>query len=240
MTIHTAFIPVLLCGLAGCGNAAQGEIEVIRGTSVERLAMASTKGVPTQLVIREVRVKTPLPGGRNHHGELIIGHDANSGFAWWILHNDYNSRLGESVEWFAAHSATAILDDRAVVFWDVNPGSLFASEVRSLTAASPDEAQQKVMDEIRQHAGELEGHGQWRRSHFIDIQLPPEVPLDFWVRPGESFLRSPPATRITSAVREGKTWKLLVKDRWTMEVILDDSYKFVSFRRLDPAPGLDK
>jgi hypothetical protein len=40
-------------------------------------------------------------------------------------------------------------------------------------------------------------------------------------------------TKVVSAARDGKNWKLVLRDQWDQEVVLDESYNLVSTRRLD-------
>jgi hypothetical protein len=41
--------------------------------------------------------------------------------------------------------------------------------------------------------------------------------------------------RIVSIGRDGDNWRLVIRNRWDQEVILDSQFKFVSTRRL-PSP----
>jgi hypothetical protein len=175
-----------------------------------------------------------MEDGKTLNGELLIAHDTISHQFWWHLQNagDQRPRL-DSAEWFATHASAYASDDRMVVFWEIDPGAVLAVERKGLTALDLDEAQQKAIDEIGKRASEIgkgsEGLG---LGGTVVRMTAAQIPPGLWHAPDQAYIVSG-RTRVVEASREGRNWKLILRDQWDQELILDDSYRFVSSRRVN-------
>jgi hypothetical protein len=233
MMIRSISLMICLCPPLALAQPSQ-DVEVRHGTTVDRLAMASTDHLQTPTMLREVHLRLPFPGGRDMNGELLIAHDTASQQFWWVLRNDGVSRLTlDSADWFASHAAIFVTENKIVVFWITGSGHLFVVERKGLAALTLEEAQQKAIDEVRSHTTEIaKGGGFWRKE-ITDVPLPGErFPIMFWNPPNEAGLLAG-RNKVISAAREGKLWKLVLRNQWDQELVLDESYNFVSTRRLD-------
>jgi hypothetical protein len=236
MTVRSLYLALYLCSpTVLAAQTAQERIEVIPKTTVDALGMASTDRLPTPTMFREVHLRIPLPHGGNLNGALLLAHDTASHGFWWLLGNDGDQRPRlTQADWFASHSVAFVAEDKVVVFWEQGPGHLYVVERRGLSAETIDEAQQKAVDELRRHAATIEKGGAGYGLGGTDVPLPRgRVPLEFWMSPLDGNAPLLGRTKVVSAARDGKNWKLVLRDQWDEEVVLDESYNLVSTRRLD-------
>jgi hypothetical protein len=229
------YLPIILCLLpTSLAKAAQRDIEIIAGTTVDRLTMAFTGGLQTPTMLREVHLKTPLPDGTVHNGVLVIARDTASGRFWWMLAKSGNAppeRLS-TADWAASHAAIYVAENTIVMFWTIAPGQLSTVERPGQAAGSLDEAQQLAVAAIQRRAAEYERGKMWAWDGTT-VKLPRSlIPFEFWHPPFQPNMPRG-ATKVVSVSKDGKNWKLVLRDQWDQELILDESYGVVSSRRLD-------
>ena len=214
-----------------------GIVEVIAGTTAECLGSASTDSFPAPVMFREVHLRLQLPRGGQINGELILAHAALSNQFWWILQNTRDSETTfDSAKWFAAHAAVFVATDKILLFRQVQPTDIWIHERRGLTAWNLEEAQRKAIMDIRSHLAEIEKGGLARGLGGVTTaQIGRQIPFDLYLHPGNAQYNSG-IISIISAAREGRGWKLIVRARWDQEIILDQSFGFVSTRRLPASP----
>ena len=214
-------------------KAAADEISIRRGTTVDRLTMAPTERAPTEVLFREVHITFTVSSGRRINGELLIALDIDSHQFWWILRNDGDTEPTlAAADWFVSHSGIFIDRAKVVVFWNPWPGQIFVLERRGLLANNLDDAQQQALAAIQQHPDEFGPGGTRFGLLRAEISLPQlRIPSEFW---REKYQSAPvmERTKIVSVSKEGSQWRLVLRDHWDQEVILDDTYKFVDTRRL--------
>ena len=214
-----------------------GIVEVIPGTTAECLGSASTDSFPAPVMFREVRLRIHLPSGEQMNGELILAHAALSNQFSWILQNTRDSETTfDSAKWFATHAAVFVATDKILLFRRVQPTDIWIHERRGLTAWNLEEAQRKATKDIRSHLAEIEKGGLARGLGGVTTaQIGRQIPFDLYLHPGNAQ-SNPGIISIITAAREGRGWKLIVRARWDQEIILDESFGFVSTRRLPASP----
>jgi hypothetical protein len=216
-------------------GAAQRDIELIPGTAtVDRMTKASAGSMEWPILLREIHIDIPLPEGRTFPGDLLIAYDTVSQHYWWLLWGDGLSfPEGTTADWFASHAAIVVLENKIVVFWSLGGSSLL--ERVGLSATGIEDAQRQIFGVIRERASRYV-HPDAFFPETKGIDLPSRLfPRYFWAPPGMSS-RPRGRTQILSAHKEGANWRLVMRDQWDQELILDESYAFVSTRRLDTAP----
>jgi hypothetical protein len=219
-------------------GAAERDIELIPGTSTaDRMTKASAGSMESPILLREIHINIPLPEGRSFPGDLLIAYDTVSYHYWWLLWGDGGWLPGgTTADWFASHAAMVVVENKIVVFWSVRV--LSRLERVGLSATGIEDAQRQVLDLIRRRASEYV-HPDAFLPDTKSIDLPRLFPWNFWFPPGIP-VRPIGHTQILSAHKEGANWRLVMRDQWDQELILDESYAFVSTRRLDTVPPAQK
>ena len=110
-------------------------------------------------------------------------------------------------------------------------------------AGSLDAAVSASTNDIRQGLATFEGVGFHRDYKFIpvfglvrgfDAKLPPGykgIPADFQCEPFNAFCPSY-NNRIASIVKQGANWRLVLRNRYDVEVIVDQNFDLVSAQQL--------
>lgn len=206
----------------------QAVIEPNEATRVDRLIPERSRGVQVPTVLRQFGLRT-TGRGRSLEPDVRIIFDTLTHQYWW------NSAMApiprtaaeraEDVDWFSSHAAVFSTSDSLVVFWDQSPGQLLVLERRGLAAATIDDAESQIMQRIRTGSA---------RDPIIEVPL--HLPLDFWIPPNSAATRMR-TTTVTDVKRDGERWKIVLKDRWEQELVLDDSYNLVDTHRLRSGRG---
>jgi hypothetical protein len=112
--------------------------------------------------------------------------------------------------------------------------AIFA-EAHKGQANSLDGAESAAIAEIERRLPEFEKSG-YDTSISSRVPIFQEIGMDFacppYGEPGSSQGCGFGVKSIPSVSRVGDNWRLVVRNRWDQEVILDSSFKFVSTRRL--------
>lgn len=235
MTKQSFCLLGLMCILPLSAQVVQ-DVEVLRGTTVDHLARASTDRMQTSAMVREVHIRVPFPRGGSLNGILLLVQDTASHRFWWSL-TSAGERLSFTLaDWFVANSALYVAEDKMVVFWVQAPGRIFLIERSGLMASNLDEAQQQAIGEIQKRRADIERGGEWFNLGGTTVPLPStRFPMLFWNPRWQAALVG--VTKVVSASREGRNWRLVLRNQWDQEVILDDLYAFVSTRRLSAPEG---
>jgi hypothetical protein len=236
------FLPVLIFGASAYALSAQSFpalVQVVRGTAVDRLGSVWANSNTTPAMFHQLSLLISLPRGGRLNGRLLVVYDTVSNRFGWNLQNAGEHWAGsDSAEWFAEHAAAYVGVDRVVLFWETTPGQLFIVERLSLSASSLEEAQNKAINEIANHTADIERGGEYLRLGGTTVPLPTSrVPHEFWFDRLQAHV-SYGRTRITSVQKEQTGWRLVLRDHWDQELILDEFYSFVSTRRLTAAGGI--
>jgi hypothetical protein len=232
---------VVLSILAGREARSGSTVEVLRGTEANHLGTVTSGRLRNPGLFREVHLRITVPDGNQLNCELLIIYDTVSKVFWWTLSQTGGARLSlDSARWFGTHSAIYATENKVVAFWGPSPGSLYVVERKGLTAYSADEAQATIIQYIQVHAVDIAERRAWLGLGGTEVLLGgSRIPLSFWLAPLQ-VAAVQRTTKIVSVVRDGLKWRLILRDQWDQEVVLDDSYHFVSTRRLDMPAATDK
>jgi len=236
MAQHSFLIIAIALSLPLSGQTGSKDIEIQRGTSVDRLVMASTDQLRTTTMLREAHLKIPLRAGGEVTAVLFTAHDTASHQFWWMMIGDAGQKDVFAVgKYFAPRAGAFVAADRFVVFWPQG-AHLGIVERRGLTASTLDEAQTAAVAEVRRRAQTAKaGSDLLLGQGTVDVLLPQSrIPFQFWYPPNENGMM-PETTEVVSVSRVGGNFRVILRNQWDQEVVLDDAYNFVSTRRLDSA-----
>lgn len=189
----------------------------------------SPSGEVTLPVVR-VQMEIHYPGGKSQHGNVIVAHDPESGHYLWIYvpahHPGDTASFLDAVESGGAAVYTAPVG--LVLFnW---PGALFVYEYTK-KADNLDAAERASIEEIQRGLPVFE-----RRGFHMDYkQVPVPFDTEFDCEP-LSPICGPRIKKFVSISREGDNWRLVVRNRWDQEVILDSQFNLISTKRLPEQP----
>lgn len=205
------------------------------GQHVSRVALSeSHQGIHAfapsgELTLSAVRTQLEIQhaAGRSERGNLVVVHDYRTGlFFWHFAHDETGSYLYQLQSGIAAVYVTP----STVV--DFNwPGPFFAKEFTTM-ADSSEAAIGVAMEEIE---GKIRNNERRPLQDYKTVDLGPAIrDLQCGNFGDPDFIgrcRSE-NNRIVSVKQEGDNWRLILRNRWDQEVILDSKFNLVSTRRL--------
>ncbi len=187
------------------------------------------------LPVVRVQLEINYPRGKHEFGNLAIVYDPATGHYFWRYARV--SHAGETVSFLDAmqEGSEAVYAGPAALVDFAMPAALYEKE-HSEHADSLEAAERASMEEIRRGLAEFEGSGYHNDAKAITI--PPGIPgtegREFYCPPDSQ--RCNGYSRIVSISRQGDNWRLVLRNHFDLEVILDSKFGPVSSRRLtDPA-----
>ena len=199
----------------------------------------SPSGDVTLPIIR-LQIEIHHSSGKNEPGDLTVIYDPTNGHYFWRFlraqhpgdTTSFSSALESGI--VAVYASPAGLLDFGV------GGAVFA-EAHNGRADSLDGAESAAIAEIGRRLPEFEKNG-YDTSAKSGVPVALAIGMDFACPPvGDpqfSQMCGFGAKSIPSVSRVGDSWRLVVRNRWDQEVILDSNFKFVSTKRLsEPVNG---
>lgn len=198
----------------------------------EHLIHAFSPSGDVTLPLVRVQLDIVYPRGKKERGDLVIVYDSSSGHYFWrytpLNHpGDATSFLGA----LESGAETAYATPEALFDFSM-PGALYEKEHRE-RADSLDAAVRASIAEIERGLALFEGAGYHTDGKALPVitALGPEFAC-----PPLSQMCNNGANRIVSISRRGDNWRLVLRNRFDQEVILDPRFDLVSTRRLtEPA-----
>jgi hypothetical protein len=143
----------------------------------------------------------------------------------------------DNISWLDAmlRGSVAIYADASALVVFNFPGGLFVQKHRE-TADNVDAAERASIDEIQRGLAVYGGPGTQSEATLILGAVDRAFgcgTVDDADFDGRCHWES---NRIVSIRREAENWRLVLRNRWDQELILDPAFKVISTRRL-PAPG---
>jgi hypothetical protein len=217
---------------------------VVLSQSTDVVPAFDSSGAVTLQAIR-LKVDIAYPHGKkSQRSELTVVYDPNSGrYLWNATNSNPNGPddTGVRIKAMKALGTVVFADAMALVQFDFGDG-LFVKAWRG-RAASLDAAVSTSTDEIRQGLATFEGIGFHRDYKFVpifgplvgfDTKVPAgykPIPREFRCEPGNAFCPSD-NNRIVSVSKQGNNWRLVLRNRFDVEVILDQNFDLVSAQQL--------
>lgn len=199
------------------------------------------------LAAARVQLDIAYPRGKKERRDLTVGYSAQTGHYFWHCAEAPNDTW--SYLTFLKNRGDAVFVDRdgLVVF---GFGDALWAKVWRGRAGSLDAAVSAATQEIRQDLATLEGRGFHRDYKHITVfgpidgfkkypaafkSIPPEFKCDM----PNAFCPSDNNT-IVSVSKQGNNWRLVLRNRYDVEVILDQNFRPVSTQQLTQPPPSDK
>ncbi len=191
----------------------------------------------TALSSLRVQVEVPVDG-KKELGSVLVVYDPQSGRYLWRYRK---LESPESADTFVIRLATqeAIYIDagRLISFSEV--GGLTVTEYTERTS-SLDAARTAAFNYIQL------GHPVLGKSGIKAVPRPDPTKLtsarpavisrEFYCDPNRADCPGAFQTTIVSVAKQGSNWRLVLRNRWDQEYILDSKFAFVSTRQLTPSP----
>jgi len=223
---------------------------------VSKVALSeSTDAVPafdssgaTTLQAARLKVDVAFPRGKRERCELTVLFDPRTGHYLW--HNaEPNSKSGDDT----AHHLKMIKEGGAAVFADSAGlvyfifGEGLAVKAPRERAGSLDAAVSASIYDITRSLPAFEGRGYHAGYKSVPVFGPmsgfgaavpsayKSIPPEFKCEPYSAFCPSY-ANRIISVSKQGSNWRLVLRNRFDVEIILDQNFDPVSTRHLTEPP----
>jgi hypothetical protein len=191
-----------------------------------------------------LKVDIAYPRGKKERRELTVVYDPKTGHYLWNLVNSNPNNpndTGVRLKIMKAQGAVAFADLAGLVQFDFGDG-LFAKSWQG-RADSLDAAVSASTNEIGQGLAAFESSGYHLDYKLVpvfgqvigfDAKVPPgykPIPFGFQCEPGQAFCPSYNNT-IASVSRQGTNWRLVLRNRFDVAVIIDESLNLVSAQQL--------
>jgi hypothetical protein len=208
--------------------------------AIPAFASSGTVSLPAA----RLKVDIDYPHGKKDRRELTVVYDPTTGYYLWNVTNSNPNRpddVGVRLTIMKAQGTVEFVDATGLVQFDFGDG-LFVKTWRG-RAASLDAAVSAATNEIRQDLATFEGVGFHRDYKFVpifgpmrgfDAKIPPgyrPIPREFRCEAFNAFCPSD-NNRIVSVSKQGNNWRLVLRNRFDVEVILDQNFDLVSAQQL--------
>ena len=215
-----SFIPLL----------AQQSVSPVGFSGSRQTIRAFNAGGEITLPTSRLQLDITYPGGRNERGDLLFVYDPQTGHYLWRYNPFHTS--GETLSFLSGFNSggeAVYADPAALVDFLMTQ---FYVTAHTNQADSLDAAERAAIDEIQKGLPIFE-----KRGYHTDQK---SVPIFGAI--GRQF-RCPPVSpvcndldQIVSINRPANNWRLVLRNRFDVEVILDEKFNLVSARRLTEPP----
>ena len=221
------FLSVLSCA----SLLAEEPVSKVAFTESKSAVRASTPYGETTLPVVRVQLEIHTSAGKTERGNLVVVYDPDSGHYMW--HNAIANHPGDSGSLYDDLESDADVlyaAPASLLNFSMPGGDLFIQE-HPERAANLDAAERASIDDIERRALA-------NNLYAFDVK---EVPLFKAI--GRQFACDPQndqqscfftAKTIVSVSREGENWRVVVRNRWDQEIILDSKFNLVTTRRVTP------
>lgn len=191
-----------------------------------------------------LRVDIVYPHGKKESRELTVVYDPQNGHYLWHLaasNPNITNETGLYLNVIKAQRAVAFADSTGLVDF-IFSGAPFVKAWKG-HANSLDDAVSAATNEIQQGLPAFEGGGYHMDYKFLpvfglargfDARLPAgynPIPSTFGCEPNRAYCPTDSNT-IASVSKQGANWRLVLRNRWDEEVILDQNFDLVSMQQL--------
>lgn len=191
-----------------------------------------------------LKIDIDSPRGKKERRELTVVYESTSGYYLWNISNRNPNRpddVGVRLKIMKDQGTVQFVDATGLIQFAFGDG--LAVKMWRGRAGSLDAAVSASMNDIREGLATFDGLGFHRDYKFIpifgpmigfDAKVPPgykPVPREFYCAPFNAFCPSD-NNRIVSITKQGTNWRLVLRNRFDVEVILDQNFDLVSAQQL--------
>jgi hypothetical protein len=230
--------------------ASQQSVSPVAHSEAKDMVPAFDSSGAITLPAARLKIEIAYPHGkREQRSELTVLYDPKTGYYLWNVTNPNPNNpddIGVRLKIMKAQGAVEFVDTAGLIQFEFGDG-LFVKAWRG-RADSLDVAVSASTSEIRQGIATFEGVGFHRDYKFVPI-FGPMIGFDAKIPPGykpisrefrcEAFNAFCPSDKntIASISKQGSNWRLLLRNRFDVEVILDQNFDLVSAQQLtQPKP----
>lgn len=210
---------------------AEQRVSKVAFTESKSSVRAFTTYGETTLPTVRVQLEILRPDGKTERGNLVVAYDPDSGHYLW--HNNIANYSGDNTSLYTAFEnggATVYTAPDALVFFTM-PGNLYVQK-HEQRADNLDAAERASINDVERRASENTGYGTGATEVPIALAIGREFACGKLGDPDFTGLCRNQDNRIVSIERDAENWRLVVRNRWDQEIILDSKFKLVSTQRL--------
>jgi hypothetical protein len=231
---------------------AQSSVSTVASSEAQDVVPAFSSTGPITLPVVSLTIDVSPLQGKKERGQLLVVHDPQGGHHFWrySASNSTNDTKSLLSGFKSGTSAIYVAPDRILEFTHAigviehrdqsnsigNAENVAISDIqRSYPAGMQFMAGLKTVP--LNNAPALVGYkGPDTRTKALASFTP--IPLEFWCVPygGPGQGPCPHGTLIVSISQQGDNWRLVLRNRWDEEVILDSNFNAVSSRQLTAPP----
>jgi hypothetical protein len=179
------------------------------------------------LPVAHLKVDVLYPAGRRERGDLIVIYDPEGKHYFWrYAPTSGPSDITSFLDALKSGTEAVYVSAKSLVDFNI-PGDLYVKE-HIEDASSLDEAEQASIREIQHGVSVFEGKGYHTDAKAVRIR---GIASEFACPPDSATCSKP---KLVSIGRDGENWRLVFRNRWDQEVILNSEFDQVSTRRLVP------
>ena len=209
---------------------------LLAGQTVSKVAFTESKSMVRafsaygETTIPAIRAQLDIhrPDGKIKRGNLVVIYDPETGHYLWF--NSIAHYPGDTSSFYPdleSGAATVYAGLASLVNFNMH-SALFVQEHRE-HADNLDAAELDSINEIERRNREDNLYG----SDMKEVPLYQAIGREFACAPLDlSAMCSFMAKGIVSVSRQGENWRLIIRNRWDQEVILDSKFDLVSTQRL--------
>jgi hypothetical protein len=198
------------------------------------------------LAVGRMKVDLTYPHGKKSRNETTVGYNPKTGHYFWQVSTSNSIGVDDTNIYVAGLQAGVVgaFDDASGL---AEFGFGMYGKIWQGTAPNLDTAVNQSLAEIRQGVPDAEGRGfhsdftmipVFGRVRGFDVTVPvgfKPIGRDFTCDPRPSFCPDI-GNKIVSIARQGKNYRLLLRNRYDVEVIVDQNLNIVSVTQLTQPP----
>lgn len=217
--------------------AAQSASPVASSQSTDAVPVFSSSGAITLPAVR-LQLDVSYASSKKESRDLEVVYDPQNGHYWWQLATFPGpANRGGFIDAIKSQKRTVYADADGIVDF-VFRSDLWV-KVYTSRADSLDAAKAAAVNEIQKSLASIERGYQPRTGpslppwpwDYKPVDLMGSVPLEFSCFPVRANCTDN-ANTIVSVGKQGSNWRLVLRNRFDVEVILDQNFKLVSARQL--------
>jgi hypothetical protein len=217
---------------------AQQSVSPVPFSETKDVVLAFSSSGAITLPAVHLQLDLTYPSGKKERSDLSVVHNPRNGrYLWRVAEGTAPAYTDHFLEALKSHK---IYEDADGLFDFVSRGYLWV-KVYTLRADSLEAAKRAAIKEIEHGIPSIErgyvpsptGPSDPWPWDSVHVSLP--ISSEFICgSPARADCPSPSLDTIVSISKEGRNWRLVLRNHWNQEVVLDSEFKLLSTQRLGP------
>jgi hypothetical protein len=228
--MRRASILLMLCRLA---LFAQERVATVLGSESRTAIRAFSSLGEVVLPAIHLRLELNPPTRSEHVLDVVVVYDPQSGHYFWVYTPVTNAADNGSYLNDLQNGTEGVYVGSTALVNFISLGANFEIQEHGKRADNLDAAEHAAIEEIsRQMPKPTDSY----ETGFNVVNISRDIGSDFACEPYPPRANCGFAVKgIVSVSRNGDNWRLVIRNRWDQEIVLDSQFKLVSTRRL-PSP----